>query len=113
MMRVLIADDESPARDKLQRWLSEQVDIEVVARAEDGLQAAAAIEHLRPDVVYLDIQMPGLNGLEVAAQLEQDTAPLIDNEDTSFGYREITRRTTCGWLVSRASPWGPVTRCAT
>lgn len=77
MMRVLIADDESPARDKLQRWLSEQIDIEVVARAEDGLQAAAAIERLRPDVAYLDIQMPGLNGLEVAAQLEQDTAPLI------------------------------------
>lgn len=76
-MRVLIADDESPARDKLQRWLSEQGDIEVVARAEDGLQAAAAIEQLRPDVAYLDIQMPGLNGLEVAAQLEQDTAPLI------------------------------------
>jgi two-component system LytT family response regulator len=77
MMRVLIADDESPARDKLQRWLSEQRDIEVVARSEDGLQAASAIEQLRPDVAYLDIQMPGLNGLEVAAQLEQDTAPLI------------------------------------
>jgi two-component system LytT family response regulator len=76
-MRVLIADDESPARDKLRRWLSEQADIEVVARAEDGLQAAQAIEQLRPDVAYLDIQMPGLNGLEVAAQLEQDTAPLI------------------------------------
>jgi two-component system, LytTR family, response regulator len=76
-MRVLIADDESPARDKLQRWLSEQADIDVVARAEDGLQAAQAIEQLRPDVAYLDIQMPGLNGLEVAAQLEPDTAPLI------------------------------------
>lgn len=76
-MRVVIADDESPARDKLQRWLSEQGDIEVVARAEDGLQAAAAIERLRPDVAYLDIQMSGINGLEVAAQLEQDTAPLI------------------------------------
>ncbi|MET0535898.1 MAG: LytTR family DNA-binding domain-containing protein [Steroidobacter sp.] len=77
MIRILIADDESPARDKLQRWLGEQSDIEVVARSEDGLQAAAAIEQLRPDVAFLDIQMPGLNGLEVAAQLEQDTAPLI------------------------------------
>lgn len=77
MISVLIADDESPARDKLQRWLCEQSDIDVVARAEDGLQAASAIEQLRPDVAYLDIQMPGLNGLEVAAQLEQDTAPLI------------------------------------
>lgn len=77
MIRVLIADDEPPARDKLQRWLGEQADIEVVARAEDGLQAAAAIEQMRPDVTFLDIQMPGLNGLEVAAQLEQSTAPLI------------------------------------
>lgn len=77
MIRVLIADDEQPARDKLQRWLAEQADLEVVARAEDGLQAAAAIDQTRPDVAFLDIQMPGLNGLEVAAQLEQATAPLI------------------------------------
>jgi two-component system, LytTR family, response regulator len=77
MIRIVIADDESPARDKLQRWLGEHSDLEVVARAEDGLQAAAAIEQLRPDVAFLDIQMPGLNGLEVAAQLEQGTAPLI------------------------------------
>jgi two-component system LytT family response regulator len=77
MIRVLIADDEPPARDKLQRWLGEQADLEVVARAEDGLQAATAIDQLRPDVAYLDIQMPGLNGLEVAAQLEQGAAPLI------------------------------------
>lgn len=77
MIRILIADDESPARDKLQRWLGELSDIEVVARSEDGLQAAASIEQLRPDVVFLDIQMPGLSGLEVAAQLERETAPLI------------------------------------
>jgi two-component system LytT family response regulator len=77
MIRIVIADDESPARDKLQRWLAEHSDVEVVARSEDGLQAAAAIEHHRPDVAFLDIQMPGLSGLEVAAQLEQDTAPLI------------------------------------
>ena len=77
MIRVVIADDESPARDKLQRWLGEQADLEVVARAEDGLHAATAIDQMRPDVAFLDIQMPGLNGLEVAAQLEQATAPLI------------------------------------
>lgn len=77
MIRVLVADDESPARGKLHRWLGELSDIEVVSRAEDGLQAAAAIEQLQPDVAFLDIQMPGLNGLEVAAQLEQETAPLI------------------------------------
>lgn len=77
MMRVLVADDEAPARGKLQRWLSEQADVEVVAQSEDGLSAAQAIEQLKPDVAFLDIQMPGLSGLEVAAQLEQETAPLI------------------------------------
>jgi two-component system LytT family response regulator len=77
VIRVLVADDESPARDKLQRWLGELSDVEVVARSEGGLQAAASIEQLRPDVAFLDIQMPGLSGLEVAAQLEQESAPLI------------------------------------
>ncbi len=77
MMRTLIVDDEAPARDKLRRWLDEHADIELVGEAADGLKAAQAIETLRPSVVYLDIQMPGLSGLEVAAQLEPQDAPLI------------------------------------
>jgi two-component system LytT family response regulator len=77
MMRALIVDDETPARDKLRRWLGEQADIEVVAEAADGLTAAATIEAQRPEVAFLDIQMPGLSGLEVAAQLEPARAPLI------------------------------------
>lgn len=77
MIRALLADDEAPARDKLSRSLAAQADIEVVGVACDGVNAAQAIETLRPDVAFLDIQMPGLSGLEVAAQLEQDTAPLL------------------------------------
>lgn len=77
MMRVLIADDEAPARDKLRRWLTEQPDIELVAEAADGLTAARQIAELTPDVVFLDIRMPGLSGLEVAAQLEPASAPLV------------------------------------
>jgi two-component system LytT family response regulator len=77
MMRVLIADDEAPARDKLRRWLTEQADVEVLADAADGLAAASLIARESPDVAFLDIQMPGLNGLEVAAQLEAATAPLV------------------------------------
>jgi two-component system LytT family response regulator len=76
-MRALIVDDESPARDKLRRWLSEQEDFEIVGEAADGLAAAAAIGQLSPDVVFLDIQMPGLSGLEVAAQLEPEAAPRV------------------------------------
>jgi two-component system LytT family response regulator len=77
MIRVLVVDDEAPARDKLRRWLTEQADIELLGEAADGLAAAAAIEKLAPDVVFLDIQMPGLSGLEVAAQLEPEHAPLL------------------------------------
>ena len=77
MIRVLIADDEAPALEKLERWVAAQPDMEVEGCAEDGLAAARNIEQLRPDVALLDIQMPGLSGLEVAAQLEASRAPLI------------------------------------
>ncbi len=77
MIRVLIADDEVPAREKLERWVAEQPDMQVAACADDGLAAAQGIERLHPDVAFLDIQMPGLSGLEVAAQLEESSAPLI------------------------------------
>jgi two-component system, LytTR family, response regulator len=77
MIRALIVDDEAPARDKLRRWLAEQSDIALVGESGDGLAAAAAISRLEPDVVFLDIQMPGLSGLEVAAQLEPQHAPLL------------------------------------
>jgi len=77
MIRALVVDDEAPARDKLRRWLAEQSDIEVAGEAEDGLTAVAAIDNSHPDVVFLDIQMPGLNGLEVAAQLDPESAPLL------------------------------------
>jgi two-component system LytT family response regulator len=77
MIRTLIADDEARARDKLQRWLAEQADIEIIAQATDGLSAAEAIASDTPDLVFLDIQMPGLNGLEVASQLETSGAPVL------------------------------------
>ena len=76
MIRVVIADDEAPAREKLERWLVEQPDVTVVGSVEDGLSAAQCIEQLRPDVAFLDIQMPALSGLQVAAQLEPSRAPL-------------------------------------
>jgi two-component system LytT family response regulator len=77
VIRVLIADDEAPARGKLERWVAEQPDMQLAGYAEDGLAAAECIERLHPDVAFLDIQMPGLSGLEVAAQLEESSAPLI------------------------------------
>jgi two-component system LytT family response regulator len=77
MIRAVIADDEAPAREKLERWLAEQADMTVLGSAEDGLSAAQCIDQLRPDVAFLDVQMPTLSGLQVVAQLEPSSAPLI------------------------------------
>lgn len=77
MIRAVIADDEAPAREKLERWVAEQPGLAMVGSAEDGLSAAQCIDRLRPDVAFLDVQMPTLSGLQVAAQLEPARAPLI------------------------------------
>lgn len=77
MIRVLVVDDEPPARAKLRRWLVEESDIEVVGEAANGLAAAQLILSERPDLVFLDIQMPEMSGLEVASQLQAESAPLL------------------------------------
>ena len=68
-LRVLIVDDEEPARDRLRRMLEAIDGIEVAAEAADGAEALERVEAERPDLVFLDIQMPGLSGIEVAKRL--------------------------------------------
>jgi two-component system LytT family response regulator len=75
-MRILIVDDEKPARDKLRRLLAEEADVLEVTEARDGVEALEQIERVKPDVVFLDIQMPEVSGIEVAASLPSP-APLI------------------------------------
>jgi two-component system LytT family response regulator len=76
-MRALIVDDEAPARDKLRRMLSVFDDIEVVGEAADGGAAVALAAQLRPDVIFLDVQMPGIDGFAVAASLPDDGPALV------------------------------------
>jgi two-component system LytT family response regulator len=77
MMRAVIVDDEEPARAKLRRWLGNESDIEIAGEFADGLGAAHSIITSSPDVVFLDVQMPGLTGLQVASQFEAKAAPLV------------------------------------
>jgi two-component system LytT family response regulator len=69
MIRTLLVDDEQPARERLRRLLAGTPDVEIVGEAEDGEQALERILETRPDLVLLDIQMPGCTGMEVAASL--------------------------------------------
>ena len=68
-LRVLLVDDEAPARGRLRQLLSERPDVAIVGEAGDGVEAIERIQELAPDVVFLDIQMPGCSGLDVAASL--------------------------------------------
>jgi two-component system, LytTR family, response regulator len=75
--RVLIVDDEPLAREGVRIHLEDQSDFEVVGEAGNGEEAVAAIRELRPDVVFLDIQMPGLDGFGVLTALAGETLPQI------------------------------------
>src|SRR5678815_5268884 len=77
MLRILIVDDEPAARDRLRQLLAAAADVEVVGEAGDGLEAIEKIAALRPDVVLLDIQMPGCSGLDVAASLAEPRPRII------------------------------------
>lgn len=68
-LRVVIVDDEEPARERLRMLLSELGEVAVVAEAADGEEALDAVTREKPDALFLDIQMPGITGLEVAASL--------------------------------------------
>jgi two-component system response regulator LytT len=73
-LTALVVDDEQPARDELCYLLGQLDGLTVVGQAVDGLEAIEAVERLRPNLVFLDVQMPGLTGLEAARRL-------VDRED--------------------------------
>ena len=76
-LRTIIVDDEPLALELLRSYLSNSIDIEIVAECRNGRDAvAAAIKH-RPELLFLDIQMPGINGFEVVKALQSDVMPMV------------------------------------
>ncbi|MGD0295572.1 MAG: LytTR family DNA-binding domain-containing protein [Bryobacteraceae bacterium] len=73
---ALLVDDEQLARDELSFLLKEFPEVEVLATAKNGLEAIKLIENLEPDLVFLDVQMPGLDGLGVIQKLREKNIPL-------------------------------------
>jgi two-component system, LytTR family, response regulator len=76
-LRVLIVDDERPARQKIRRYLETEPDITVIGEAANGRDAVAAITEHRPDLVFLDVQMPGLDGFAVIEALDFEPLPQV------------------------------------
>lgn len=76
-LKVLIVDDERPARAKVRRFVSADPDVGAILEAADGVRAVDVIRDESPDLVFLDVQMPGLDGFGVVEALEPDVLPHV------------------------------------
>lgn len=75
-MKALIVDDEKPARDRLRMLLGKEPDMEILGEASNGNEAITAIGELHPELLFLDVQMPGRTGIEVLRALSPELVPI-------------------------------------
>ena len=106
--RVLLAEDHTIVRKGLRSLLDKETGIEVVGEAEDGREAIVKAEELHPDVVVMDIAMPGLNGLEATRQIKKrfpDMKILILTMHANEEYiLQSLKAGASGYLVKKAAP---------
>lgn len=76
-LKILIADDEQPARRKLRSFLNKEGGVAAIFEAGDGMQAARLVAENKPDLVFLDIQMPGMNGFEMIEAVGVENMPPV------------------------------------
>ena len=107
-IRVVVADDHPATRSGIAGLLSQQTDIEVVATAENGEEALALVETLKPDVLMIDLRMPKLSGVEAIARLGKMGVPTKAVAVTTFAQDELVfqamRAGARGYLLKDASP---------
>jgi two-component system, NarL family, response regulator NreC len=104
--RVLLADDHQVIIDGLKALLTSEDDLEVVGQATDGLQVVPRVLELKPDVLVLDLMMPGLGGLEVARQM-RDRAPstkviILSMHSNDAYVVEALRNGAAGYVLKQA-----------
>ncbi|GLZ79678.1 DNA-binding response regulator [Actinorhabdospora filicis] len=110
MIRVLLADDQALIRAGFAALLGSVPGIEVVAEAADGAQALARAREHRPDVVFMDVQMPGVNGIEATRAITADpdlTATrvvMLTNYELDVYVFEALRAGACGFLLKDTEP---------
>jgi DNA-binding NarL/FixJ family response regulator len=101
--RVLLADDHGVVRQGFRLILSQAPDLDVIAEARDGREAVALAAQLEPDVIVLDVAMPGINGVEVARQIRQNTPRchvlMLSMHKDAIYVRESLRAGARGYLL--------------
>ena len=107
-LRILLADDHETVREGLRMILNAQPDMQVVATAGDGLEAISQCEKITPDVVIMDISMPGMNGLAATQQLNEkcpDTKVLTLTRHADSSYlTQLMRAGASGYVLKQSRP---------
>ncbi|GAB4545468.1 MAG: response regulator transcription factor [Anaerolineae bacterium] len=106
-IRVLLADDHAVLRAGLQALLNAEEDIEVIGEAENGRQAVEMAHSLRPDVILMDVTMPGIGGLEATRRIKADhpeiqVLALTMHDDASY-LRDILKAGGSGYVLKEAA----------
>jgi DNA-binding NarL/FixJ family response regulator len=105
VIRVLVADDQAMVRTGFGMILGAEPDIEVVAEAQDGVEAVAEARRTKPDVALMDIRMPRMDGLEALKQIANDVNVVVC---TTFDHDEYVhtalKNGACGFLLKDAGP---------
>lgn len=108
VLRVVLADDEAMVRAGLRLLIDGEPDLEVVGEAVDGEDAVRVVSDQRPDVVLMDVRMPGLNGLdasrEVLAEAPQTRVIILTTFDEDAVVDEALRRGVAGFLLKSSPP---------
>jgi len=87
-MKILIVDDEKPARDRLRRLIGNLADYRVAGEAQNGQEALQQNESLKPDIILMDIRMPGIDGLQAAHHLSRLSYPPAIIFTTAFSKKQ-------------------------
>jgi DNA-binding NarL/FixJ family response regulator len=107
MMRVLIVDDHPITRDGLRSALSASGEVEVVGEAESGEEAVEAVKELAPDIVFMDVRMPGIGGLEATRRIREVSPEtrviLFTVEESRAAIADAIRAGVSGYLLKDVS----------
>jgi len=92
MIGILIADDETPAREVIKTYLKDRKDIRILGEAENGARAVELAERLKPDLVFMDVQMPIMDGIQAATALPEGTGVVFITAYDSYAIKAFEVR---------------------
>ncbi len=105
MIKIVLADDHAVVREGFRMVLENQPGLQVIGEARDGLEAIQVVERLKPDVLVVDLMMPGINGMEVVRQMNKKTRIVVLTMHDHESYVvEALRNGAYGYVLKDSTP---------